>query len=104
MKAPRAIRDIKMAMSPVRLGTTNRCTGEGQQQSIRQDVSSSNHTSRLVEDMIPLLNMYMSGREQNSWSRIPTGHEIKNYSADEAQQFNRLNHRMAWHMATLLIP
>jgi hypothetical protein len=53
LKAPRAVRQLNMVMSPVGLGTNIHCAGEGQQQfngqSVSQSVSQSvTHSTRMV--------------------------------------------------------
>jgi hypothetical protein len=71
------------------------CGGEGQLVSecppeAPPIVGESSQTPPLVEE-VPFLNTYMSRIEQNSWSWIRSGLEIKNYCAGEdQQQFNRL--------------
>jgi hypothetical protein len=53
-------------------------------------VTSSSQTPPLADEEAPLLNTYISRREQKSWSWISPGLETKNYCAGEAQQqFNR---------------
>jgi hypothetical protein len=48
----------------------------------------------LVEEEAPLLNTYMSRREQISWSQIPKKTEAKNYcNGEDQQQFNRQTDR-----------
>jgi hypothetical protein len=47
-------------------------------------------TPPLVEKEAPLLNTFMSVKEQKYWSWVPTGLRTKNYCAGEGQQqFNR---------------
>jgi hypothetical protein len=56
----------------------------------RRGVTSSCQAHPLVEKEAPLLNMYMSRRDQTSWSWIPIGLETKNCLAGNSQQqFNQ---------------
>jgi hypothetical protein len=85
-----------MAVSPVGLGINGHCAGECQQQ-FRSQITSqmgvewrSSQSAPLAEKKAPLLNAYMSRREQTSWSQIPPVLETKNFCAGEGQrQFNR---------------
>jgi hypothetical protein len=52
----------------------------------RRGVTSSSQTPPLIEEGAPLLNIYMSRREQKSWSWILMGHETKNYCVGKGQQ------------------
>jgi hypothetical protein len=67
----------------------------------RVGMTSSSQTPSLVEEEAPLLNTYVSRREQKTWSWIPTGLETKNYCAGEGQQ--QFNGRTGLHSCNQII-